>query len=304
MSDTHSIAPEMTPSETAFFESGGTTEIPASESADREGGDATAKTEQGSGGETNKDGNDKDGLKVVPLAALHEERSRRKRTEENARKIETELAELRGKFSIIEKLQGGNQEQQAEVTPETDIFGFAKKTGETVAELQKRLDAQDAQNKDSQERGRVVTNYQTDAARFTQANPDFGDAYKHLLQSRANELRALGYEDPVELHEALVNEELAIAQLSFKNNKSPAETIYALAQQRGYKKADPNAKTGAASKLETIERGQNANKSLSNTGGGSGDADMTAAMLLKMPNDEFEAWCVKHPAKAKAIFGG
>lgn len=303
MSDTHSIVPEMSPGETAFFESGGNTEIPSSDKAG-EGGDTTAKTEQ-TGGDANKGGEGGDKVeKMVSLAALHEERTRRKTTEADKRKIETELAELRGKFSIIEKLQGPQQETQAEVTPETDIFGYAKKTGETVAELQKRLDAQDAQNKDHQERGKLVTNYQTDAAQFSQKNPDFGAAYNHLLASRAAELQALGYDNPQALHDALVQEEMQIATLSFQNGKSPAETIYALAQQRGYKKADPNAKTDAATKLDTIERGQNANKSLSNAGGGGGDDAMTAAALLKMPNDDFEAWCQKHPAKAKALFGG
>ena len=31
---------------------------------------------------------------------------------------------------------------------------------------------------------------------------------------------------------------------------------------------------------------------------------MTGEMLLKMPMDEFEAWCTKHPAKAKRLMGG
>jgi hypothetical protein len=59
-----------------------------------------------------------------------------------------------------------------------------------------------------------------------------------------------------------------------------------------------------ADKLDTIQRGQNANKSLSNTGGNAGDGDITGEMLLKMPMDEFEAWCTKHPAKAKRLMGG
>ena len=59
-----------------------------------------------------------------------------------------------------------------------------------------------------------------------------------------------------------------------------------------------------AVELDTIQRGQNANKSLSNTGGNAGDGDITGEMLLKMPMDEFEAWCTKHPAKAKRLMGG
>jgi hypothetical protein len=31
---------------------------------------------------------------------------------------------------------------------------------------------------------------------------------------------------------------------------------------------------------------------------------MTGEMLLKMPMDEFEAWCTKNPARAKRLMGG
>lgn len=298
MSDTHSIVPEMTPSETAFFESGGTTEIVNEAGAESQ----AAKAE----GETLESGAERQiPPGFVDKKALDEERTRRKTTEADKRKLETDLAELRGKFSIIERLRSPQQEAQPELTPETDIFGFAKKTGETVQELVKRLDAQESQNRERAEQGAFVAQYQTDAAQFSQKNPDFGNAYNFLLTARAKELVAMGYENQNEIHQALLTDEMAIAQMALGRGKSPAQMIYELAQQRGYTKpADPNAKSDAANKLDTIERGQNANKSLSNTGGGSGDGDVTAAMLLKMPNDEFEAWCTKHPAKAKALFGG
>ena len=32
--------------------------------------------------------------------------------------------------------------------------------------------------------------------------------------------------------------------------------------------------------------------------------EFTGEMLLKMPMDEFEAWCAKNPAKAKRLMGG
>jgi hypothetical protein len=114
---------------------------------------------------------------------------------------------------------------------------------------------------------------------------------------------AIGYDDPMSLHEALTRDEMAIAQTALGNNKSAAEIIYNLAQQRGYRRAD-GGKGNAAGRLDTIARGQNANKTLSNTGGNSGDGDITGEMLLKMPMDEFEAWCTKHPAKAKRLMGG
>lgn len=300
MSDTHTIGTELTPSEAAYFESGGTTEVETSQEPG--GGDDTASAEAGQ--EQQRENERKAPPGYVDQKALDEERTRRKERDRENRQLSEQLAELRGKFSIIEKLQAGPQDSPQELTPETDIFGFAKKTHETVDEIRKRLDAQELQNRQRAEQSEIVGKYQVDAAKFAQANPDFGSAYNYLLTARANELVAMGYDNPTDIHNALVSDEMAIAQMALGRDKSPAQMIYELAQQRGYKKPQADKSGDAAARLDTIERGQNANKSLSNTGGTSGDGDITAAMLLKMPNDEFEAWCEKHPAKAKKIFGG
>ena len=98
-----------------------------------------------------------------------------------------------------------------------------------------------------------------------------------------------------------------LLEMAMERGKSPAEMLYDLANQRGYKKADAaaNPDTGAAAeKLATIERGQAAHKSLSNTGGSSGDQEMTAEALIDMPAAEFETWCEKNPARARRLFGG
>jgi len=240
---------------------------------------------------------------MVSLSALHQERSRRKELDGKNRELESQIAELRGKFSIIEKLQAPAAEQKEVPTVETDIFGVVKNTTETLAEIQKRLNADDEAKKADGDRNNLITAYRMDAAQFEAKTPDFKAAYNHLLNSRAAELMAMGYDDPVQLHEALTADEMAIAQMALGKKKSAAEIIYNLAQQRGYKKAEPGGGKGAE-KLDAIERGQNANKSLSNTGGNSGDGEMTGEMLLKMPADEFEAWCAKNPAKARRIMGG
>jgi hypothetical protein len=84
--------------------------------------------------------------------------------------------------------------------------------------------------------------------------------------------------------------------------KSPAEIIYNLARLRGY--AAAARPSGAADRLDTIQRGQAANKSLSYTGGSSGEAEITAEALLKMPMDEFEKFAEKNPARVKRLMGG
>ncbi|MCA6114251.1 hypothetical protein J6524_04815 [Bradyrhizobium sp. WSM 1738] len=169
--------------------------------------------------------------------------------------------------------------------------------------------AKEANDKAAAEQKTFVDNYTKACNEFEKTTPDFKVAYDFLLNSRAAELRAIGYETPETLHQALIADEFAIAQMAFERGKSPAELIYSLANQRGYKKAaaanpSGDAEKAAAEKLATIERGQAAHKSLSNTGGSSGDQEMTAEALIAMPAEEFEAWCEKNPAKARRIFGG
>jgi hypothetical protein len=304
MSEPELLGATLSPEENQYFETGGNSTIPGGESdaGSNEGRDAGDGANAGRPeGESAKDGQARV-EKMVSLSALHEERGRRKATESEKRALENQLAELRGKFSIIEQLQAPQAEAPAP-TIESDIFGVVRNTTETVAEIQKRLKAEDDQRHAAGERSNLLTAYRLDAARFEAGTPDFRAAYNHLLTSRASELMAMGYDDPARLHEALTNDEMSIAQMALANRKSAAETIYHLARQRGYKKADA-APGNAANRLDTINRGQQANKSLANTGGSSGDGDMTGEMLLKMPMDEFEAWCTKNPAKAKRLMGG
>ncbi|MEI5604525.1 hypothetical protein, partial [Streptomyces brasiliscabiei] len=79
---------------------------------------------------------------------------------------------------------------------EEDIFGAVRATGEAVEELRQRLAARDAQDRAARHEQDVVAAYRSDAAHFEASHPDFRAAYSHLLASRAQELAALGYDDP------------------------------------------------------------------------------------------------------------
>lgn len=282
--------------ETKYFETGGESELPA------DTGETNEQTgEEGQQPEpTEQPEAKKDKVDLVPHQALHEQRERRKAAEKKARDLEIENAKFRERFTILEKLQG-KDEPKGPPKPEEDIFGAFEHLNKNFETVQKRLDEGEAAKKHEAQVNELVGNYRNDAAKFTASNPDFKDAYNHLLQSRARELQALGYDTPAELQQALQNEEMSIAQMAFEKGKSPAEVIYSLAKERGYKKADPKASSDA--KLDAIERGSGLNKSLSSTSGTSGDDEMTAERLLAMPNDEFETWCEKNPQKARRLMG-
>lgn len=145
------------------------------------------------------------------------------------------------------------------------------------------MDDQATADKQTKDKQALVDTYRSDAAQFEAKTPDFKAAYNYLMHSRAQELMALGYDDPQAIHQALLDDEFAVAQTAISRKQIPAEVIYNLATQRGYTKADPKGGS-AADKLDAIERGQQAHKSLSNLGGSSGDVEMTAETLLKMPD--------------------
>lgn len=319
--------------ETAFFESGGESGI--TEAGD--GGADTGASDGAGAAEGAADtgaaaGADKGATKAadhVPLATFLSEKNARKALEKTQSEMAQKLANFEGKFAILDRL---NKPAEVEVpkgppSVEEDIFGNVKHVGETVAQLQKRLDDKEAADKAATEAATAqttfVNTYKADAAQFEAKNPDYKAAYNHLLQSRASELVSIGYDDPKALqeagaspaevqaaakalHDAIVADEYGIADLALKKGKSPAEIIYGLAKQRGYAKAAPagDGKSDAEKLLENIEKGQNANKSLNGTGGSTGDAGMTAERLERMDAGEFEAWCTKNPKLAARLMGG
>jgi hypothetical protein len=301
-------APTLSADEEAFFSSGGEKTIPAEGGGNGgEGGEAKPAAGEAKPGDAPKNDH-------VPLATFLEEKKARKELSSKLTEYEKQIAEFKGKFAIIDRLKlPGEQQQTAPAgppNPEEDIFGAVKHLTEELSGIKKesaeQKAAREASEKQASEQKVFVDKYRSDANAFEQTNPDFKAAYNFLLNSRAAELKAIGYDTPEALHNALIADEMAIAQMAFEKGKSPAEMLYNLANQRGYKKevaAEPG-KGSAAEKLETIERGQAANKSLANAGGSSGDPEMTAEALIAMPAEEFEAWCNKNPAKAKRLFGG
>lgn len=79
-----------------------------------------------------------------------------------------------------------------------------------------------------------IEKYRADSAMFERSHPDFKAAYEFFMCARAAELKAIGYDTPQALHQALVAEELVIVQMAFRDDRSPAEVIYGLAHARGF----------------------------------------------------------------------
>lgn len=303
--DTETTGAEVTftPEEQAYIDSRGEADKPEAgeETAEVKPSEPSSEADQTAAGPDDDKKNS-----MVPHAALHEQRERRKAAENRARQLEIENARFKERFAIIDRLNEG-QKAEAKTTPNAteDLFGAVDHTVKSVESIVQRLDQQETERRELAKQSQLVGAYREDASRFEKDTPDFRDAYNYLLTTRISELQAFGYDDSA-IRQTLESEEIQIAQMAFQRGTSPAETIYKLAQGRGYSKKPPatdEAKKEAAAKLDTIERGQAQHKSLSPTGGSQGDVDMTAERLIALPLNEFEEWCNKNPAKAKRLMG-
>lgn len=230
--------------------------------------------------------------KTVPLAALHEERERRK---ELQRQIEDVNRRADERFNLIaQKLAASSPSPEAgkrEIPdPEKDAVGAIRMTAEEVkvlSDFKRQVEAQAVQSQAIQAVMGHASNLETE---FTKATPDYQAASDFLRDARARELGAFGL-DPFRVRQILAAEKLQLAHASLQQGRNPAEIVYALAKMRGYaaknaaNRADA-AGGGEAAKLARIAKGQEAGVSLGSASGAApGKTGIEA--LLAMSDGEF-----------------
>lgn len=153
----------------------------------------------------------------VSLKALQEERQKRQ-------EIERRLAQMEAWFQ--QNQPQPPQEQFQEPDPETDPIAALKYTKQQIAQMREMEQARAQEN-------HFKTVYQQDAARFAAETQDFGPAYQYVIQSRAQELEAIGM--PKERITQIVQaEEMNLVATAMQNGVRPAEAIYRFAKARGY----------------------------------------------------------------------
>lgn len=229
--------------------------------------------------------------KTVPLAALHEERERRK---ELQRQIEDVNRRADERFNLIaQKLAASappaDPAKREIPDPEKDAVGAIRMTAEEVkvlSDFKRQVEAQAAQGQAIQALFAHASRLETD---FEKDNPDFQAASAYLRDSRAREMAAFGV-DAYRIQQQIGFEKLQLVQSALQNGRNPAEVIYALAKMRGYaptrSAGKATAADGEAAKLARIARGQEAGASL---GAASGAAPGKTGIetLLAMSDAEF-----------------
>ena len=235
----------------AFFENGG--ELPEQKQEVEKPVDTEPRQEA-----AKEEAREEPKEKYVPLAALHEEREKRKELKGKVEKMEQLFQQLQT------QLKPG--QEKPEVTYEDDPFEYLKRQTDEVKTAHEEQKRQAAEYNDFQS---TVGTYQAKAAEFSQATPDFKDAYQHLVASRINEYQAMGYDERV-AQKMAQNDELAIVKKALEDEVNPAERMYQLAKVRGYSRKEVAQEVPKQQpKLDTIEKGLKASQSLSSMGGAS-----------------------------------
>lgn len=243
--------------------------------------------------------------KFVPHEALHEERLRRQAVESENRRLAEERARFDERLRIILDMNGP-QPPAPRPDAKSDPLGTIEHLDQRLAAIEAGSLQQAEQAAEAARLNQLAEVAKAEAWEFARKTPDYGDAYNHFIAARDAELALFGYPPAVRAN-LITQEELQIAAQAFQSGRSPAATVYALARSRGFKgKAGGDGASGdaAEAQIERIASGQARGKTLSVGGGSAGGGEMTAAKLLAMSNDEFDAWTSRNPAKARRLMGG
>lgn len=215
------------------------------------------------------------------------------------RKLERDLAEERLKW---EKANQRLEELAKRLAPkepdpaEDPVGGLlheTRATREEVAALKKAQDEARTVEQQRQAQQQFIQTFDAHARAFAAKQPDFLQAQAHLYQDTVETFVESGY-TPEQAHTVAQQWWFDIVGRALNEGADPAERIYKLARKRGYK-----AQNGEA-KVDAINKGQAAAKSLS-AAGGTSPKQITAETIATMSDEEFAKLSEKDFQRA---FGG
>jgi len=245
-------------------------------------------------------------VKMVPYAALHEERQNRKELQAEMGNMREQMGQFKGLAEEMKEMRGSRAAEQEK----TDEAAFSDDPIEALRQQnlnqQAQIDGQNAAktaeeeqqaqlNQQQQDFQAMMQNVSSKVAEFEGENADYPEAFKYLMDSKLNEYKAIGITDPMELQQTFDREAIALSVNAINRGVNPGESVYNLAKSRGYTKAealsdveDPIAKENLDKTMDRLEAGTKAASTLSGGTGGKVEGDLTLADIDKMGDDEFD----------------
>lgn len=227
----------------------------------------------------------------VPLAALHEERTKRQELEQRNRdqqalidKANERLAKL---FEAQQQVQQPPAQQEVVPAftddPEAAFLHVQKQLADTQRQMQEYVQNLGQQQQAQQQQVQLAQNVSAQEATYTQTVPDYPQAADHFYRQKVAEYTAICGDQNRAV--AQVRQDYhGIAMLAQQLGKNPAELMYNAAKAMGYV---PGAKAPAGN-----QRREEPPTSLANAHGTSRAPDekgaITAADIANMSEKEFD----------------
>jgi hypothetical protein len=226
--------------------------------------------------------------RVVPLAALHEERNARK---ELQRQLNETRQQQAARDAVIERrLQAlANPQQETQVPDKVDApVDYLDHRLEQISAQQRaileREQQRDQQSQQQAARQQLANTVIQQRVAFEREAPDLPDAAAHLHSVRVRQLSMLGVPEDRAAQQATAEMDNALLQWAYEG-RNAAQTAYEFAKASGYAPKAPTAQS-PAEKIESQRRGTAAARSLG--GGGAPNAGkLTAEALANMSEEDF-----------------
>jgi hypothetical protein len=235
--------------------------------------------------------------KQVPLGALQEERERRKAIEAELRQMREMQARLDERLKSVQQPQ--QQQPVGPPDPMEDFTGWARHGEQALTQTRQEVEALKAQMQQEAQFRTVAEDYRANLHSFAQQTPDFADAYNHFVNTRAAELRTLGYSE-AQIAAQIPREEVQLHTAIRQRGGNVGEVVYNLAKTRGYAPKPPAP--SPAEKIQQVAQSQAVNKSLA-AAESTGKGEITSRDVANMSMDEFAEWGRKNPQKLAKLMG-
>lgn len=227
------------------------------------------------------------------------------------KQTQRELAAMRDLMEMKGAEPKTKAERAAEPDPDDDPMAWIKYARDRLREFDAR-DAEDGkraevETRQSAEVTRIVRQMAEYESEFRSEHADYDDAVEHFKKVRAKELVEDDSYSPAEVADALRHEILSTVVRAIKANRDPAAVMYKLAQNRKWSGSstketdvtDPKLDKGEK-KLQTIEKGQQAGRSLSSGSARQGDGNLTWEHVSSLKGPAFTEAVSKLKSQAKS----
>jgi hypothetical protein len=178
----------------------------------------------------------------VPLAALHEERTKRQELEQRTREQQALIDKANERLAKLFEAQ--QQVQQPQQTPQEAVPAFTddpeaafnhvqRQLAETQRQMQEYVQNFSQQQAQQQQHVQLAQQVSVQEAQFTQSVPDYPTAADYFYQRKVAEYQAFTG-DELAAKQQVAKDYQGIAQLAQRLGKNPAELMYNAAKAMGY----------------------------------------------------------------------